>query len=114
MKLTLTIEHLIGEGRISKVALTDETIGDEIRGTTGETEFMAVEGFPMVLHNDVGMEFKQGDNLLRGGHRFPVQDPPLGLIDRPMGELTIGVQGVRHPLSQEYLSGIGGQIPIEE
>jgi len=43
-----------------------------------------------------------------------VEDPPLGLIDHPMGELTIGVQGLSHLLCQEYLSGIGRQVYLEE
>jgi hypothetical protein len=114
IELTLAIEHLIGEARVSRVTLTDETIGDEVRCTTGEAEFMAIEGVSMILHDDVGVGFKQGDDLLRGGHRFPMEDPPLGLIDHPMGELSIDLQGVSHLLSHRHLSGIFGEVSREE
>ena len=88
-ELKLTIEHLIGYGRVSRVVLTDETIGNEVRYTTGETECMTIEGVSMILHDDIGVRFKQGDNLLRGGHRFPMEDPPLGLIDHPSSSLDM-------------------------
>jgi len=114
IEITLTIKHLIGEARVSRVALTDDAIGDEVGCATGETNFMTTEGIAMILHNDVGVRFKEGDDLLGGGHRFPVDHPPLGLIDHPAGELGIGLERFSHLLCQEYLNRIRGEVAFEE
>jgi len=68
----------------------------------------------MILHNDVGVGLKDRDNLLRGGHRFPMEDPPLGLIDHHAGKLAIGLQLFSDLLCQEYLSGICGRVSGKE
>ncbi len=40
----------------------------------------------MIFHNDVGIRFKDRDNLLRGRDRLSMDNSPLALIYNPMSE----------------------------
>ena len=62
-------------------------------------------GSPGPFFKNVRVLFKEGDHLLGGGHLFPVQDAPLGLLDDLFQQIPIVSEG----LSQRLADGI---LPI--
>lgn len=75
------LHHVHREGRVGRVALEDEQVGEQAGVSTGEHDFVAVTGFPAILDDDVGVGFEDRDDLLRGGDVLILHDAALCLMD---------------------------------
>ena len=60
----LTIQHLIGQRRISRVAIYDKAVRDEVGRSAAQADLMTIEDVPTILNNDIRMRFKDRDELL--------------------------------------------------
>jgi hypothetical protein len=110
------LDHLDRQGRVRRVSFVDDTVGDDPTGPTSHSDLVTKLGLAPSLDDDVRVGFKDGDELLRGGDLFAVDNPPVGLVDDFPGEGDVVTQLLFESLREqtferaeplEFTEGIG-------
>ena len=81
----MALQHGRRQARVGRIAFNDQAIQDQIRGPSGQTDFMSVIGLPAVFDNHVRMGLEYGDDLFGCRYFLTLNDPPFGLIDHLFG-----------------------------
>lgn len=79
----MSIQHGQEALRIGRVAVFDHRVENQATAAGTQIELVAVLNAPAALDDDVGVFFKQTEQLFASGHRLTLKHPALGLIDHP-------------------------------
>ena len=63
INLMLPIQHLRGQGGIGRIALNNDTVGDQPGTTASDTYLVSIQGVTVILDDNIGVRLKDGDDL---------------------------------------------------
>lgn len=84
--LFLTIKHRDGQIHIGWIAALNDTIQNQIGGTTGQTYLVSVDDISAIFDNDIGVWLKDGKDLFLSRDFFSHQHSPSRLPNHPFGK----------------------------
>ena len=82
--LPMAIEHGLSPSLIGRIALGKNAVEHERGFPTGKKDLVSEDGLSSSFANDVGVFFKDGDDLLVGGHFLPFEQSSITLVDDSM------------------------------